>query len=756
MKLLQSDGLYEFGEFRLDLRTRRLLRGNEIVSLTPKEFELLLFLVENAGRVVEKEELLEKLWADTFVEEGTLTRYVSWLRKKLADNSGGTNDRFIETLPKRGYRFLPAVTKIDDASPALIVEEETTQHITIEETITFENAESQIAPLDRQALNAGNRLSKTPVSGLLPEAKKPRRKFRLRHALALSLAGLAIINFALYQIYFRRPETKSVLPGKIAPFSGFTGREDMPAFSPDGRQMAFAWNGGEGENLDIYVKLIGTGEPIRLTNSSNDEIYPTFSPDNRHIAFVRNFPDRDEVILIPALGGAERRVCTLNSRRTSVSFSPDGKTLAVVETHSTDTQRGIFLIDLQTGERRQLTAPTEFVRDTTPRFSPDGASLAFLRSFNELKQELFVVPVSSSGGNERQLTFDETGIRSLAWNPDGRQIIFVSFRASNQSNLWQIGSEGGAPVMSGAAGKNITHIAISPDGKTVAFTEESNDSNIWQIAPGGDAPKKFIASARADHSQQISPDGSRIVFVSDRTGDNEIWLADADGKNQRQLTDTKSNAGSPRFSPDGKLVAYDAKFENTNDIFVIATDGGGMPRRLTDSQSRNNLPAWSADGRFLYFCSNRTGELNFWKMPAAGGDAVQITRRGGFESFASPDGREIYYSKANGIAGLWRVSVDGGADDESPVRELSEAGAWRYWTISPKGIYFVASAPNAPYQIRFHDFSSGQSSKIAGAEKPPLGVFPGLSVSADGKTILYAQRDQSASSIMLAESATNF
>ncbi len=703
---------------------------------------------------MEKEELLEKLWADTFVEEGTLTRYVSWLRKKLADNSGGNTDRFIETLPKRGYRFLPAVTKIDDTSPALIVEEETTQHITIEETITFENPEPEIARVDRQPLNADSSLSKAPVSGFLPESKKPRRKFRLWHALALSFAGLAaVISFALYQIYFRRPETKAVLLGKVAPFSGFTGREDMPAFSPDGRQMAFAWNGGEGENLDIYVKLIGTGEPIRLTGSPNDEIYPTFSPDNRHIAFVRSFPDRDEVILIPALGGAERRVCTLNSRRTSISFSPDGKTLAVVETHSADKQRGIFLIDLQTGERRQLTAPPEFVRDTTPRFSPDGASLAFLRSFNELKQELFVVPVSSPGGNERQLTFDETGIRNLAWNPDGRQIIFVSFRASNQSNLWQIGSEGGASVMSGTGGKNITHIAISPDGKTVAFTEESNDSNIWQIPPGGDAPKKFIASSRADHSQQISPDGSRIVFVSDRTGDNEIWLSDADGKNQRQLTDTKSNAGSPRFSPDGKLIAYDAKFENTNDIFVIATDGGGMPRRLTDSQSRNNLPAWSADGRFLYFCSNRTGELNLWKMPAGGGDAVQITKRGGFESFASPDGREIYYSKANGIAGLWRVSVDGAAEDESPVRELSEAGAWRYWTISPKGIYFVASAPSAPYQIRFYDFSSGQSSKIAGVEKTPLGVFPGLSVSADGKTILYAQRDQSASSIMLAELA---
>ena len=239
-----------------------------------------------------------------------------------------------------------------------------------------------------------------------------------------------------------------------------------------------------------------------------------------------------------------------------------------------------------------------------------------------------------------------------------------------------------------------------------------------------------------------------MVFVSDRTGNQEIWIADADGKNQRQLTDSNGLTGSPRFSPDGKFVAFDATSENTKDIFIVSSDGGA-PRRLTDSQSRSVLPAWSADGRFVYFCSDRSGDLNVWKISEAGGEAKQITKQGGFESFASPDGKVIFYSKGRGVAGLWRVSVEGG--EESPARELSDAGYWRYWTVTQKGVYFVAQNPNPPYRIVFYDFSTGQAKEIASAEKTPLWAFPGLSASADGKTILYAQRDQNAGNIMLAE-----
>jgi Tol biopolymer transport system component len=539
---------------------------------------------------------------------------------------------------------------------------------------------------------------------------------------------------------------KNVLPAKVVPFSGLTGNEDMPAFSPDGRQMAFAWNGGEADNLDVYVKLIGGGDPLRLTRGAEDEIYPTFSPDNRNIAFVRSLPTRDEVILIPAMGGAERRICSLNSRQTSVSFSPDGQIIAVVESNSSSKERGIFLVNIETGERRQLTTPSEFVMDTTPRFSPDGTNLAFLRSFDDLKQEIFVV--SATGGELRQLTFDKTGIRSLAWSADSKKVFFASFRSTEQPNLWQKTAAGGEPELIATGSKNMTNIAASPDGRTVAFAEASHDENIWRMMLGA-GWGKLIATTRPDHSPHVSPDGTRIVFVSDRTGHQEIWVSDSDGKNQRQLTYSNGNAGSPRFSPDGKFVAYDSQSGSANDIFIISSEGGAS-RRLTDlPESRNVLPAWSADGRFVYFRSNRAGDFNLWKMPASGGEAKQITGQGAFESFVSPDNKEIYYSKGRGVPGLWRVAAEGG--EESPVQELSEAGYWRSWSMAANGIYFVARNSAPPYRIMFYDFSNKRVKEIARTEKVPLWIFSSLSVSEDGKTIFFAQRDQSTSSILLAE-----
>ncbi|HEX9930368.1 MAG TPA: winged helix-turn-helix domain-containing protein [Pyrinomonadaceae bacterium] len=383
MQEQQTKEFYDFGEFRLDLKNRLLWRAGEPVALNLKEFEVLLFLVENAGRVVEKDALLDAVWKDTFISEGALTQNISRLRKKL-EAAAGNSEKIIETLPKRGYRFLPPVKTIE-APPALIVKEQTVQRIRVEETISLPEPPA----LERRA----NLALQNPKS----EIRNPKL---LWIAVVLGFTLASAIGFAVYQNNFRKPETKSVLIARVVPFSGLTGREDMPAFSPDGKQMAFSWNGGDSEkDLDVYVKIIGAGEPVRLTSGANDEIYPTFSPDNRQIAFVRSFPSRSEVFLVPALGGAERKICELNSEWSSISFSPDGQTLAVVDSISAGKQSGIFLVNLQTGERRQLTAPPESIRDTTPRFSPDGASLAFLRNFGESIREVYIVQTAASERN---------------------------------------------------------------------------------------------------------------------------------------------------------------------------------------------------------------------------------------------------------------------------------------------------------------------------------------------------------------------
>jgi Tol biopolymer transport system component len=260
---------------------------------------------------------------------------------------------------------------------------------------------------------------------------------------------------------------------------------------------------------------------------------------------------------------------------------------------------------------------------------------------------------------------------------------------------------------------------------------------------------RLITSQREEDSPQFSPDGKKIAFASNRSGSMEIWVCASDGGNPLQLTQTGiAAAGSPHWSPDSLRLVYDSQLETHGDVFMISAEGGA-PRRLTTEASSDVLPNWSRDGAWIYFCSDRSGSKQIWKMPSAGGSAVQLTRKGGFEAVEAPDGKTLYYSK-DYTDGLWTVPSTGG--EERPVPELAEAGYWRSWTMTPDGIYFVAHTGAAPPRpVKFFSFATRRVTQIGTVDRDPLRWVPGLAISSDGRWLLYAQIEQDTSSIMLVE-----
>ncbi len=715
VKLKTTNELYHFGAFRLDAAERRLWRVDEPVSLKPKQFDLLFYFVENAGRVAKKGELLDSIWPDTYVEETTLARNVSWLRKILGEC--GDSGPYIETVSKLGYRFTAEVTIADD-DKTLIIEEQTVQYFCGEETIEFDDAF-----VERKADGEKSRKVETELSII---SQSPSRTFSyLPLIAAFVLIAFAGSGFIVYQKYSENPAPNAIVTSPVVPFSGAAGYENSPTFSPGGDQIAYSWNGDQGSESDIYVKLVGAGDPLQLTQTEANEHYPVFSPDGKHIAFIRGkYGEPGEVIIIPSLGGAEHHIARLFSGNYSISYSPDGQSIAVIDTDDSREggQHAVYLINIETGERRRITAPADFLGETTPRFSPDGKNLAFTRVFNENihtrnigKQDLFIVPIS--GGEPRQLTFDSVNINSLAWSADGKFIYFVPVRPPDQTVVRRVPVGGGEQEIVSTGSKNITNIAVSPDGNTLVFAEDVRRWSLWRVPSDGQKGNSLINSDFTEYFPQFSPDGSLIAFQTDRSGTSQIWTAGADGKDLRQITDTPFSSTAPSFSPDGSLIAYNQKNGEDHANYIIPAEGG-KPRRISPEGVQEDFPMWSADGKYIYFSSSRSGERNIWKMNALGrGEAVQVTTIGAYRSTPTPDGKTVYFTKTGFPREFWRVPAQGGAEEIVP--EFEAAGFFNTWEMTEMGIYFIVPIADQSFKLKFYDFAVGRVTVASGDYKIP-------------------------------------
>src|SRR6266496_3416009 len=535
--------LYEFGPFRLDATERLLLRDEQHVPLTPKAFETLLVLVEHGGHVIDKDELMRKVWPDTFVEEVNLAKNVSSLRKILGAEQ---SDYYIETIPKRGYRFVAGVREVWASEPPSASRE---GNMLSPRTVWHDEGG---ADTDSIAQPKGRPFS--GVADLTDETSAySHGKRSLASRLGVPIAFVTLGAIVALGIWFLmlRPITAPPAPLlKITPVTSFPGNEDQAAFSPDGNQIAFVWNGEKEDNSDIYVKMIGAEQPLRLTSNPAADTDPTWSPDGHHIAFLRQSAENGGLFLIPSLGGAERKLADIFPYRpvvigNTLTYSPDGKLLAAPDKNSQGQPFSIYSISIETGEKTKLTSPPAgSVGDLFPAFSTDQKTLAFVRSVSIAAADIYLLPLG--GGEPKRLTFDNTSIRGLSWTSDGKEIVFASRRGGSTYNLWKTSITEATSERLTNSERDVYSPTIPPQGNRLSYTQSMMDANIWRIRlhtsrGQDDLPLELISSTQEDNGPQYSPDGRKIVFASRRSGSYEIWMCEVDGSNPRQLT----NMGGP-------------------------------------------------------------------------------------------------------------------------------------------------------------------------------------------------------------------
>ena len=558
----QAKRCYEFGPFRLDVSEHVLLRQGHPVPLTPKVFEVLRVLVQNSGRLVEKEELLKEIWPDSFVEEANLNRSVSVLRKALGEDLSV----YIQTVPKRGYRFVAQVTARPQERPELFVEERTYSRIEVQQEEEIE--------------------TDSPKAGLVPEmvALVPSRVRISKRTIGITGCVLLIFGVLLY-LFLRGGWRESQAPDarnlrqaeqRLISVSGDSHR--AATFSPDGTMIAYvrAVHGVR----QIWVKNLAGGDPIQITFGQLAADRPRWSPRNDQIVFTLGSLGRDgaspewrieSIWSVPPLGGAPRKIIESGG---NPNWSGDGSRLVF------ERGREIWTVGADGSNPRKVEgvpAVGHLIADRMPSLSPDGTLVAFFQPEAGPLGDFWLVPVA--GGAARRLTFDVAQGSSPAWTPDGRFVVFSSKRAGSMT--------------------------------------------LWKVPASGGSVEPVLVSAGEDTDPEISRDASKLIYTHVRHT-YVLTVLDPVSRQTRELRKTREILASPMFSPNGEKISF---FSHQSDgdvhLYTIGSDGNDLRRMTWAKGERNTFPRWSADGAFLYFNQSRP-EPSLRKLLLSGGPSSQL------------------------------------------------------------------------------------------------------------------------------------
>ncbi len=724
-----------FGAYEVDLHTHELWKNGLRIKLVGQPFEILAVLVSRPGELVTREELRSELWPeDTFVDfNHGLNAAVNKLRDALCDSA--ENPKYIETLPRRGYRF---VGKIESAASP-VSEEQVQQRIPAESRVSRDPVAVEPPAADRTARKE-ERLQR-PSSWQRPFFRN------LLKALAIS----AVVLTATFLFFHSRiPEEvreheakmRAELAARFQPLTNISDATKEPAFAPDGVRVAFVRQSDAPEQSGIYVKGVVGDELTQLTKNLGD-CCPAWSPDGGLIAFTRSSVNERTLYTVPSSGGVEKKLISLPPGRGEIDWSPDGATIAFSAPQSANGS-GISLLRLENLNSQVITSPSASDADWGPAFSPDRTLLAFVRGHSGGGPYELIVHDLVKQTSRKLLENEPSIIGSPAWTQDGHALIYSSNR--DGSKLWRIGVSSGSPTELDEVGEQVWNPAVARVGNRLAYQKITSPLNIWQIDIGAghlDPAHVLVSSTTGTNvGAQFSPDGKKLAFTSDRNGSMEVWISNRDGSDPLQVT-TVRLAGTPRWSPDGKSIAFDVNWKDRGSIYVLRMDGG-VPRAVVQDAYSNVVPSWSRDGRWIYFASNRTGSWQVWKTPLDGGPSVQVTMQGGFAPFLSRDGSTLFYAKNDGpLPEMWNVPVLGGP--ETRMSPLLKPSSWASWAEGANGIYFIAPGQAGMPTLNLLSFADHRIRTLTTLERFPFW----LTLSPDGKSLVFDMSSREESHIMI-------
>lgn len=650
---LETKHFYEFKNFRLDPAERVLFRDGKPLPLTPKAFHMLMILVENHGHIVDKEKLMGEIWADSFVEEGNLSVNARRLRKALADDAN--EPKFIETIPRRGYRFIADVEE------------------------NFEDIGA------RARLNGSIRPS-------LPETKS---KLYLPVAALLVLATGSI---ALVAWYSGSSSSASSAPILSAPFRSTkfsnSGNVVHAVMSPDGKFVAFSDETGGKQS--VWLRQLETSENIQIVPPSDVTYFGlAYSHDGNSLYFVRR--DQPETALahiyrVSAFGGIPVKVVEKAEGWTSIS--PDGNEISFVRcNYEEDDFCSLMIAGTDGKSERRLLTEKRPMRIGPNQFSLDGKSVAFAvgQSWNGGSDfRLRLIDVASGAQTEiSPKTF--FNIRGLRWLPDGSSLLFTADENTDRrTRIWQVSSATGVTRSLTNDATKYSNISLNKNADKMIATQVTNDFKLY-VLPTGERndPRPLTAAGNFDFAP-----GGKLVYSTD---DLDIWTINLDGTGQRQLTNDALGDDEPKVSPDGRYIFFTSNRTGSNQVWRMNADGSDQTQ-LTKKEG--GYPQFtSQDGQWVYF---RSGLYqNLWQVSADGGEETRVS--GTVYESISPDGKLAAYpfrdKKDGGQVKIVVISLE----DQKIVKTfgLAEGELFVFragWGDDSRTIWYVTATPPSPVE----------------------------------------------------------
>lgn len=614
---MQTRDTLRIGDFDVEPSLNRLDNGHEVLTVEPRVMDLLMLLAESPGQVFGRDEILQRVWSGTTVQDDALRRVVTLLRRVLADDP--KEPRYIETITRRGYRLV---------APVVRPEPKPTDSVT-------------------------------------------RRTPRLLVAILL-LVGLSVAAGWLALRGGTPPDPQL----ELRPLTSLPGHESEPAFSADGRSVAFIHE--EGDEEALLVKGIGDGEARKILQRPRLSA-PAWSPDgNRLLVAARDGVDCEILDAEVHDPSTVRSLYTCSEgERLDTVLQPDDETLIFNRRPARfGSPWRVHRYDLVTHESTQLTLPTEpGAGDIFLTLSPDRQKVAVIRYLIGQRSKLLILDWAS-GAEEMIDPFPDTSWR-VAWSPDAKSLVF-----GDGTGLYRFDLESGTTQRMIQSLRDLRQPSVSPVGQRVAVVEQSLRSDIVRrpnplVGPAAE-PEIVASSTRQDFLPRFGPNGERLAFISGRSGRSEIWVARPESGLHRLFgVDPPNHIHAFLWSPSGDRIAV-----SDHHARVLIVDTATGDSEVIPGSFSGQLLDWSADGSSIYRLEVTDGSPEVWKVGLDDGKRRQITRCGVRAAQESPDGTSLYVTRRY-TPGLWRVELDG---DGRPTQILDDV-VWYAWMSSDRGFY---------------------------------------------------------------------